>query len=391
MSTFGRVVRVTTFGESHGEMVGCILEGIPPNTTVSEEKIQHHLNRRKPGQSSITTPRQEQDIVRVLSGIQNGVTLGTPVGLCVRNMDTRPEDYSRMREIPRPGHADVTYLYKYGVKSDSGGGRASARETVGRVLAGAVALQYLETLGIKLVAWVHSVGNISAPEELEVTSAEQVEEQGTLFIGKDKVVYKSSEAYFDENQNQVCNFEPAETVFVRCPHQPTAVKMAKSIREAKAEGDSLGGVVRCKVYGVPPGLGEPCFDKFEALLAHAMLSIPATKGFEIGSGFQGTTMRGSQHNDLYMNTPNGLRPTTNRAGGVLGGISSGAEIDFKVAFKPVSTISIPQETVNWEGKQTVLEARGRHDPCVLPRAVPIVEAMAAIVVADLFLLQKLKY
>jgi len=356
-STFGTLFKVTTFGESHCKGVGAIVDGCPPRLSLTRQDIQAQLDRRRPGQSDLTTDRQETDQVTILSGIENGKTLGTPIALSVPNKDQKPGDYKEMSKIPRPSHADYTYQMKYGIRAASGGGRSSARETIGRVAAGAIAEKYLkETFGIEIVAWVSSVGMINAPYmDIEEVSREQT----------------------DKN-------------IVRCPHEETAQKMIQAITEAKKRADSIGGIISCVCRNVPPGLGEPVFDKLEAKLAQAMLSIPATKGFEIGSGFKGSRMYGSEHNDPFIVKNNRLGTLSNFSGGVQGGISNGEPIIFRTAFKPVATIGRPQKTVDFEGKEVELAAKGRHDPCVVPRAVPIVESMAALVLMDFALIQKMR-
>jgi len=353
-STFGKLFCVTTFGESHGRGVGCVVDGCPSRVAVSEALIQTQLNRRRPGQSEWTSPRDEKDRVSLLSGVENGWTLGTPIGLLVENLDSRPADYEAVRRLPRPSHADVTYAAKYGLQSQSGGGRASARETVGRVAAGAVAEAFLHSAyGVQIVAWVSSVGEEDAPD---LTESELTREQ--------------------------VDADP-----VRCPDALAAVRMRKVIASARDALDSVGGVVSCVCRGIPAGWGEPVFDKLEAILAQGMLSLPASKGFEIGSGFSGSRMRGSAHNDPIVYREGRYGTTGNRSGGVQGGISNGEPIVFRVAFKPPATIGLPQQTVDAQHRPAVLEARGRHDPCVVPRAVPIVEAMAALTLADAALRQ----
>jgi chorismate synthase len=356
-SSFGTLFRVTTFGESHGQGVGAVIDGCPPKTPLDETDIQPQLDRRRPAQSKLTTTRKEADRVSILSGVQNGETLGTPIALLVKNTDQRPADYDQMRSVPRPSHADYTYQMKYGIRALSGGGRSSARETVGRVAAGAIAGKYLsERYGIEIVAWVSAVYTIEAPlPDLASVSRQEVDRSA-----------------------------------VRCPDFQAAEMMQAAIVEAQEAGDSVGGTLTCVCRNIPAGLGEPVFNKMEALLAQAMLSIPATKGFEIGSGFAGSRMRGSAHNDVFIKKGAHLGTRTNYSGGVQGGISNGEPLIFRVAFKPPATISMPQKTVDFEGKATVLEARGRHDPCVVPRAVPIVESMAALVLADLALQQKMR-
>lgn len=357
-STFGTLFRVTTFGESHGKAVGAILDGCPANLPLTEADIQPQLTRRRPGQSALTTPREEADTVTILSGTENGVTLGTPIGLSVNNRDQRPGDYGEMTDVPRPSHADYTYLMKYGVKASSGGGRSSARETIGRVAAGAIAEKWLKTRfqGASIVAYVSSINSISAPP---------IDAEGLTR-------------------------ELVDATLVRCPDVETANKMIAAVEEARDAKDSLGGTVTCICRGLPAGLGEPVFAKLEAKLAQAMLSLPAVKGFEIGSGFAGTLMRGSEHNDAFVKKGNGLGTETNYSGGIQGGISNGEPIVFRIAVKPVATIGIAQETVDMKGNPTTLEAKGRHDPCVLPRVVPIVEAMAALVLADAALQQEVR-
>ena len=354
-STFGSLYRVSTFGESHGKAVGAIVDGCPANLKLSEEDIQPQLTRRRPGQSNITTPREEFDKVVILSGCENGKTLGTPIGLMVHNKDQRPNDYDEMTFIPRPSHADYTYKTKYGNHASSGGGRSSARETIGRVAAGAIAEKWLkEKYGLEIVSWVSSVGKIEASD----LSCEK--------ITRDDV---------DKN-------------IIRCPDQKVADKMIDLVESVRDKKDSVGGILTCVIRGVPVGIGEPVFERLEAKLAQAMLSIPATKGFEIGSGFIGTQMNGSVHNDLFKLKNNGkLGTSTNHSGGVQGGISNGEPIIFRVAFKPPATIGISQETVTMSGEKITLEAKGRHDPCVVPRAVPIVETMTAITLMDLVLRQ----
>ena len=354
-STFGSTFRVTTFGESHGKGVGAIVDGCPARLPLSEEDIQPQLTRRRPGQSDLTTPRDEADSVSILSGVENGLTLGTPIGLLVSNEDQRPGDYSELENAPRPSHADFTYLSKYGIKASSGGGRASARETIGRVAAGAIAEKVLRTChGIDIVAWVSSVGQLDSAE-IDPASVSR---------------------------------EAIDKTPIRCPHPESAQKMMDYVAQVKAEADSVGGIVTCVCRSVPAGWGDPVFDKLEALLAHAMLSLPATKGFEIGSGFAGSRMRGSAHNDPFVMKGDQLGTETNNSGGVQGGITNGEPILFRVAFKPPATIGREQTTCDYEGNKTTLAAKGRHDPCVVPRAVPIVEAMAALVLVDGMLSQR---
>jgi chorismate synthase len=355
-STFGTLFNVTTFGESHGKAVGAVVDGCPAKLQLTEADIQPQLNRRRPGQSAITTPRDEADVVTILSGTENGITLGTPIALSVNNRDQRPADYGDMASVPRPSHADYTYLMKYGVRASSGGGRASARETIGRVAAGAIAEKWLKSRfgNVSIVAYVSSVGKITCPD-----------------FGGDPLTR-----------------ELVDANLVRCPDEATAQKMLTAIEQARDEKDSLGGTVTCICRGFPAGLGEPVFDKLEALLAQAMLSIPAVKGFEIGSGFAGTLMRGSQHNDVFVQKGTRLGTKTNYSGGVQGGITNGEPVVFRIAIKPVATIGQPQQTIDLSGEAVTLEAKGRHDPCVLPRAIPIVEAMTALVLADAALRQE---
>ena len=348
-STFGQLFRVTTFGESHGGGVGVVIDGCPPNIELSEAQIQLELDRRRPGQSKIATQRKEEDQCEILSGVFEGKTLGTPIAILVRNKDARPEDYAEIAEKFRPSHADFTYEAKYGIRNWQGGGRASARETIGRVAAGAVAKKILSMLyaEFEIVAYVTQIHEVVAKINRSTVKGKEIEKN-----------------------------------IVRCPDAVAAKKMVSLIEEIRDKGDSVGGVIECVVRGIPAGLGEPVFDKLDADLAKAMLSIPATKGFEIGSGFAATRMRGTQHNDPFEMRGGRVRAATNNSGGVQGGISNGEEIYFRVAFKPTATIAREQKTVNISREPTKLSARGRHDPCVLPRAVPIVEAMTALVLCD---------
>jgi len=354
-STFGQIFRITTFGESHGGGVGVVLDGCPPRLAITAEEIQRDLDRRRPGQSRLTTPRQEADQVEILSGVFEGRTLGSPIALLVRNKDARPSAYENMKDLYRPSHADYTTEAKYGIRNWQGGGRASARETVGRVAAGAIARALLrEVAGIQVLAWVHQVHEVEASVDATAVTLEAVESN-----------------------------------LVRCPDPAAAEQMIQRIDAARERGDSLGGVVECVARGVPPGLGEPIFDKLEADLAHGLMSLPATKGFEIGSGFQGTRMTGIEHNDPFVPGDDGRpRTSSNRSGGIQGGISNGEPVVLRVAFKPTATIAKAQKTVDRKGNAAVLEARGRHDPCVLPRAVPVVEAMVCLVLADHWLRQQ---
>ncbi|KAL3668511.1 hypothetical protein V7S43_006593 [Phytophthora oleae] len=438
MSTFGRFFRVTTFGESHCKGVGCIVDGVPPSLALTEADIQPQLTRRRPGQSKLTTPRDEKDTVTIMSGTEKGFTLGTPLALFVPNENVRPKDYKEMDLVPRPGHADYTYQMKYGTRASSGGGRASARETIGRVASGAVAEKWLkEKFGTSIVCWVSSIGTVDMPRDLlndpkkGIYTREDVDTIGSIRILRDPAKWTKVEdaatqlendkaydaeyvkaeddlttpAYIDTEKivyNRKGEVVPApenldawltdDLIPVRCPHPPSACAMSTVVRTMKVDEDSTGGVVTCVIRNAPVGLGEPCFDKMQAVLAHAMMSIPATKGFEIGSGFSGTSKRGSEHNDPFCagtdtEHPEKLGVTKNDAGGVLGGITSGADIYFRVAIKPVSTIGRAQPTVGYDGKETVLEAKGRHDPCVLPRVVPLVEAMSALAIADAAMIQ----
>ncbi len=353
-SSWGHTFRVHTYGESHGGGVGVIVDGCPPRLPLSVDEVQADLDRRRPGQSRLTTQRDEADEVELLSGLFEGHTLGTPIAMLVRNRDARPAAYEHLKDVYRPSHADFTTEVKYGIRNWQGGGRASARETVGRVAAGAVARKLLRTVAdVEVVAWVARVHRIDADVDPATVTLSEVEADPT-----------------------------------RCPQPDAAARMTEAIEAARRDGDSLGGIVGCVARRVPAGLGEPVFDKLEAELAKAMLSLPAAKGFDIGSGFAATRMTGTEHNDPFVPGPNGSPATaTNRSGGVQGGISNGQDIVFRTAFKPTATISSAQDTVDREGQAVTLEARGRHDPCVLPRAVPMVEAMTCIVLADLWLRQ----
>ncbi len=354
-STFGQLFRVTTFGESHGGGLGVVIDGCPPNIGITTEEIQVELDRRRPGQSHITTQRQEDDRCEILSGVFENRTLGTPIAILVRNQDARPGDYDAMAKTFRPSHADFTYQAKYGTRNWQGGGRASARETIGRVAAGVIADKVLQSMapGLETVAYVVQVHEVSAQVDRARVSREEVEQN-----------------------------------VMRCPDGDASAKMIALIEQTRSAGDSLGGVIECVMRHVPVGLGEPVFDKLEADLAKAMLSLPATKGFEVGSGFGATRMRGSEHNDPFEMRDGRVRTLTNHSGGIQGGISNGEDIYFRVAFKPTATIARAQQTVTAEGADTELSARGRHDPCVLPRAVPMVEAMALLVLCDHALRQK---
>jgi chorismate synthase len=354
-SVFGNLFRISTFGESHGGGVGVVLEGCPPRLPIDVSEIQADLDRRRPGQSVLTTPRQEADQAEILSGVFEGQTLGTPIGIVVRNKDARPSAYEEMREVFRPSHADYTTEAKYGTRNWQGGGRASARETIGRVAAGAIARKLLrEVAGIEVLAWVAQVQAIDSKVDPESVSLAEI----------------------DANE-------------VRCPDVDAAEKMYELIDSVRRRGDSVGGVVECVARGVPPGLGDPVFDKLEAELAKGLMSLPAAKGFEVGSGFAGTAMTGSEHNDPFVTDSEGrIRTTSNRSGGIQGGISNGESIRLRVAFKPTATVRTAQQTVNRKGEPVTLEASGRHDPCVLPRAVPMVEAMVCLSLADHWLRQR---
>jgi chorismate synthase len=354
-STFGRLFRVTTFGESHGPAVGAVVDGCPPGLALDVTVIQRELDRRRPGQGDLTTARREADQVEILSGVEGGRTLGTPLALLVRNTDARPGDYATLAMAPRPSHADFTVEQKYGLRPASGGGRASARETVGRVAAGAVAAHWLQAShGIEIVAWVERVAT-TGPADIDAATVTRAD---------------------------------VEAHPTRCPDPVLADAMSAAITAARDDGDSVGGVIAGVCRGLPAGWGEPVFDKLAALLAHGLLSLPATKGFEVGSGFAGSALRGSQHNDVYVVRDGRLGTATNRSGGVQGGISNGEPVLFRVAFKPPATIARPQRTAGYDGAPVDLVGHGRHDPCVLPRAVPIVEAMTALVLADLALIQR---
>ena len=349
-NTFGTLFTVTTWGESHGPAVGAVVDGCPPRLPLTAEDIQVELDRRRPGQSEIVTPRKEEDRVEFLSGVFEGRTTGTPISLLVRNADQRPAAYDEMRDKFRPSHADFTYQAKYGLRDHRGGGRSSARETVGRVAAGAIARKVLALAGgVEVRAFLTQVHDIAVPAD--------------------------ALAAFP-------TFAEVEATPVRCPHPETAARMIERIKAVRSEGDSVGGVIECRVRGLPAGLGEPVFDRLEADLAKAMLSLPATKGFELGSGFAGAALRGSEHNDAFEVREGRVRTRTNRSGGTQGGISNGEELVFRTAFKPTATILQRQATVDTAGAATELIGRGRHDPCVVPRAVPIVEAMTALVLLD---------
>ena len=360
-NTFGHIFTLTTFGESHGEAVGGVVDGMPAGIDIDIEFIQQELNRRRPGQSHITTARDETDQVELLSGVFEGKSTGCPIGFIVRNKNQHSQDYEDMRTLFRPSHADYTYTYKYGIRDHRGGGRSSARVTISRCVAGALAKLALRQLGITIQAYTSQVGNIAL-----------------------------------ERDYRLYDLSKTEANIVRCPDEQKAREMEQLISKVKAEGDTIGGIITCVIKGCPPGIGEPEFGKLHAALGAAMLSINAVKGFEYGDGFDGVTARGSEQNDVFvpssltsqLSSVNAITTKTNHSGGIQGGISNGEDIYFRVAFKPVATILQKQETVDVEGNTATLKARGRHDPCVLPRAVPIVEAMAAITVFDYFLASK---
>lgn len=354
-NTFGTIFKINTFGESHGKAIGVIIDGCPAGLEINLNEIQEELNKRKPGQSKITTQRKEKDQVQILSGVFENKALGTPIALLIFNEDHESQDYNNIKTSFRPSHADFTYQEKYGLRDYRGGGRASARETAARVAAGAIAKKLLgHNTTLKTQAFVSAISTIEIEKK-----------------------------YWELNLDLV------ESNIVRCPEQETAQKMIQLIETTKEKGDSLGGIITCVVKNCPIGLGEPVFDKLEAQLAKAMLSIPAVKGFEIGSGFEGSKLKGSQHNDIFDNNNGKIITTTNNSGGIQGGISNGMDIFFKVAFKPTATILQKQETINHQGEKIILEMKGRHDPCVLPRAVPIVEAMTNLVLADFYLMHKI--
>ena len=353
MNSFGKIFTLTSFGESHGVAIGGVLDGCPAGVKIDIDLIQYDLDRRKPGQSHITTSRQESDHVEILSGIFEGYTTGSPIGFMVKNKDQHSADYSNIKDLYRPSHADFTYDQKYGFRDYRGGGRSSARETIARVIAGSIAKQLLALSGVKIQAFVSRVGEI----ELEKSYLE-------------------------------LDLSNTENNLVRCPDAATAKRMIERIEEAGRNHDTVGGVITGVATGVPAGWGEPVFNKLHADLGFAMLGINAVKGFEYGSGFSGTKLTGSQHNDLFIPSDNGIRTLTNHSGGVQGGISNGEDIYWKVAFKPIATLLKDQNTVDIHGNEAVVNVKGRHDPCVLPRAVPIVEAMAALVLADHLLLSR---
>ncbi|MDQ3290189.1 MAG: chorismate synthase [Bacteroidota bacterium] len=353
-NSYGKIFRITTFGESHGQSVGVVVDGCPAGLEISREEIQLELDRRRPGQSNITTQRKEEDEIIILSGLYENKTTGTPIALMVNNKNQAGKDYSHLEHAYRPSHADYTYTAKYGLRDHRGGGRSSARETLARVAAGAIANKYLKQQGIQIASYVSSVGPISLTESYEQLDLSQI----------------------DSNK-------------IRCPQPQVAEEMIKLVEETRKNRDTVGGVITCVIKGVPVGLGEPAFDKLHAELGKAMLSINAVKGFEYGSGFAGTTLYGSEHNDVFYTDAEGrVQTRTNHSGGIQGGISNGQDIYFRVAFKPVATILQPQTSINDQGETITLEGKGRHDPCVLPRAVPIVDAMTALVLIDFLLRQR---
>ncbi len=351
-NSYGTLFRITTFGESHGAAIGVILDGCPAGLTIDEGFIQSELQRRKPGQSRITTQRQEDDACKILSGVFEGKSTGTPIAIVIENQDQRSKDYSHIENTFRPSHADYTYQAKYGIRDHRGGGRSSARETAARVAAGAIAKMFLREHGVSVSAFVSQVGDIKAPHYTQL------------------------------------DLSKTEDNIVRCPDATTANKMIQLIDQVRLDRDTIGGIVTCVIQNTPVGLGEPVFDKLHAELGKAMLGINAVKGFEYGSGFEGIQLRGSQHNDEFFNDGGRIRTKTNHSGGVQGGISNGEDIYFNVAFKPVATIMQDQQSVDKEGNSATVSGKGRHDPCVVPRAVPIVEAMAALVIADFILLAR---
>lgn len=352
MNTFGNIFRLTSYGESHGKAIGGVIDGCPSGIEVDMDFIQNELNRRRPGQSTITTPRKEADEVEFLSGIYDGKTTGTPIGFVIWNNNQHSSDYDNLKDIYRPSHADYTYQIKYGIRDHRGGGRSSARETIARCVAGALAKLALKQLNIEIVAYTSQVGEI-----------------------------KLEKSYAEYNLSEI------ESTPVRCPDKEKAEEMISLIQEVKSKGDTIGGVITCVIKGVPAGLGQPVFNKLHAALGNSMLTINAVKGFEYGDGFD-VKQRGSEVNDIFYSNNGNVDTRTNHSGGIQGGISNGQDIYFRVAFKPVATILMNQETINKNVENTTLKARGRHDPCVLPRAVPIVEAMAAMTILDYYLLNK---
>ena len=346
-NTFGKIFKISSFGESHGLAIGVIVDGLPAGLAIDLDFVQSQMDRRKPGQSKIVTQRKESDVAEIMSGLFEGKTTGTPLFILIRNKDAKSKDYSHIADKFRPSHADFTYEQKYGNRDYRGGGRSSARETAARVAAGAIAMQLLQKVGISIHSYVHSVGPISAQEDYSKLDLGNIEKNP-----------------------------------VRCPDLKKAKEMEALIKDIKSQGDTIGGAIKCVIKGVPVGLGEPVFDKLHAELGKAILSINACKGFEYGSGFSGTTMKGSEHNDVFVMRDSNIKTTSNNSGGIQGGISNGMDIYFKAAFKPVATIVSAQKSVDMSGNTTEVEGKGRHDPCVVPRAVPIVDAMTALVLAD---------
>lgn len=349
-NTIGKIFRLTTFGESHGSAIGGIIDGCPAGLKVDQSFIQNQLNKRKPGQSSLTTQRKEDDQVEFLSGVFDGVTTGTPIGFFIWNKDYNPSDYDHLKDTYRPSHADYTYQEKYGIRDHRGGGRSSARETASRVVGGAIANLLLQKEDIEIIAWVSAIGSVSM-----------------------------------DNPENCIDTESIEDSPLRCPDKNATGKMLNLIGDLQMKGDTIGGAITCRIRNVPVGLGEPVFDKLQAEFAKAMMSINAVKGFEYGSGFKAVEMKGSEHNDVFVRSDNLIGTKTNFSGGIQGGISNGEDIYFRVAFKPVATLMKDQLSVNKEGKESIIKAKGRHDVCVVPRAVPIVEAMASLVLADHYL------
>lgn len=356
MNSFGNIFRLTSFGESHGAAIGGVIDGCPAGIALDMSFIQHELDRRKPGQSNITTPRKEEDEVQFLSGIYEGKTTGTPIGFVIWNKNQHSADYDNMKDLYRPSHADYTYETKYGIRDPRGGGRSSARETIARCVAGAIAKLALQAYNITIQAYTSQVGTIKLPDTYQAYDLSQTEKNN-----------------------------------VRCPDPVVAQEMEQRIAEVKAQGDTIGGVITCVAQGVPVGIGEPVFGKLHAALGHAMLTINAVKGFEYGDGFEAACYRGSARNDAFYNDQGKVGTRTNNSGGIQGGISNGQDIYFRVVFKPVATVLIEQQTVTTDHKDTILKAQGRHDPCVLPRAVPIVESMAAMTLLDYMLIQKTRH
>jgi chorismate synthase len=361
MNTLGNIFKITSFGESHGKAIGVVIDGCPANLELDIQQIQHELNRRKPGQSSITTSRKENDEFEILSGIYHQTTLGSPITITIKNNDAQPKDYEWLKNTYRPGHADFTYEKKYGIKDTNGGGRSSARITAGWVAAGAIAKQFLKQYDIQIVSWVNQIGNIKM---------------------------KTPTTYFEKHlsKSEIKKIQTTiEHNLVRCADESTSKKMIALLENLKQKGDTIGGSIQTVIYNLPVGLGEPVFGKFQAQLAQALLNINATKGFELGDGFDSIIKKGSEYNDIFISNKNQISTKTNHSGGLLGGISNAMPVYFNLAFKPLSTIFSEQQSINQQGKKVIIKAEGRHDPCAVPRAVPIVEALTACVVADLIL------